>query len=438
MPSERRVCVITGAGPDPPQSPILTGKRIVRDNGIFVARSKFFSILLLVLAEIATMSLWFVSAAILPEITAAARLSPAWQAALSSAVQVGFVVGAVTLAVLGVADRYDPRRVIATSALIGAAANLALLVVPLGGMPAVALRAITGACLAGVYPVGMKIAVGWGSRDRGFLVGLLVGALTLGTASPHLIAYWGGADWRITVAVASALAAAGGVLVLATGLGPLHARAASFDPGAIRLAWTNRNIRLAYIGYLGHMWELYAFWAWVGAAAAASYVTTLGADEAGRLAKLTAFLAIALGGLACVPAGVLADRIGKARVAQWAMILSGSAALATAFSFGGTLWLTFALMLAWGIAVIPDSAQFSALVADAAPPERAGSLMTFQTALGFTLTVFTVQATPSVADLMGWPVTLALLGIGPAIGAEAMRRLVARRRVEAAMPAIPR
>ena len=382
-----------------------------------VARTKALSILLLLIGETATMSLWFVSAAILPEITAEAGLHPTWQAALSSGVQAGFVIGALTLAILGVADRYDPRRVIAVSALIGAASNLALLVVPLDGVVAVGLRVLTGASLAGVYPVGMKIAVGWGSRDRGFLVGMLIGALTVGTAAPHLISYLGDGDWRMTVMVASALAAA-------AGLGPLHAPAPTFDPKSIRLAWTNREIRLAYAGYFGHMWELYAFWAWVGAAAAASYGATMGAEEAGRLAKLTAFLAIGLGGFACVPAGMLADRIGKARVAQWAMILSGGAALATALSFGEAAWATFALMLFWGMAVVPDSAQFSALVADAAPDERAGSLMTFQTALGFTLTAFTVQVVPTVVELAGWPATLALMALGPAFGVEAMRRLI--------------
>ena len=391
------------------------------------ARTKTLSIVLLLIGETAAMSLWFVSAAILPEITAEAGLSAVWQAALSSGVQAGFVIGALTLAILGVADRYDPRRVIAVSALVGAASNLALLAIPLNGVVAVGLRVLTGASLAGVYPVGMKIAVGWGTKDRGFLVGMLIGALTVGTAAPHLISYLGGADWRMTVMAASALAAAGGLSVLAAGLGPLHAPAPTFDATAIGLAWSNRDIRLAYAGYLGHMWELYAFWAWVGAAAAASYGATMGAEEAGRLAKLTAFLAIGLGGLACAPVGVLADRIGKARVAQWAMILSAGAALASALSFGGAPWTTFALLLFWGIAVIPDSAQFSALVADAAPDERAGSLMTLQTALGFTLTAFTVQVVPTVVEAAGWPVTLALMALGPALGVEAMRRLIDRK-----------
>jgi MFS family permease len=389
-------------------------------------RSKRASVGLLALAQVLAMSLWFVSAAILPELTAEAGLGPGRAAALSSAVQIGFVLGALALAIHGTADRHDPRRVLAISALIAAAANLALLATPPGGAAQVALRLFTGAALAGVYPVGMKIAVGWGTRDRGLLVGLLVGALTVGSAMPHLLAWTGGAEWRTTVALASGLAAAGGLLVLGIGLGPHHARAAAFDPGALRLAWTDRRIRLAFAGYLGHMWELYAFWAWIAAAATAAFALPLG-EAAPDAARLLAFAAIALGGVLCVPAGALADRIGKARVAQGAMIVSGSAALLTALTLGGPLWLTMALVLLWGAAVIPDSAQFSALVADAAPPDRAGSLMTFQTALGFTLTFFTVQATPAVATLIGWPATLGLMALGPALGVVAMQRLIRLR-----------
>ena len=385
--------------------------------------SKGYSIGLLVLAEIAGMSLWFASTAVLPEMAREGAIGATVQAMLSSGVQAGFVLGALAVAVTGVADRFDPRRVFALAALAAAAANAGLLVAPLGSAAAVALRVATGALLAGVYPVGMKIAVGWGTRDRGFLVGLLVGALTVGTALPHLMAFFGGADWRLTIAVTSAAAAAGGLAILVVGLGPHHQRAAVFDPGAIAVAWTDRRIRLAILGYLGHMWELYAMWAWIGVAAAASYAMTLDPMEAGRLAKLTAFLAIGLGGVFSVPAGVLADRIGKAEVTIIAMALSGLAGLATALTFGGWVWLTFALILVWGLAVVPDSAQFSALVADAAPPHLVGSLMTLQTALGFTLTIATVQATPIVAAAIGWPGVLAALAVGPALGIVAMAPL---------------
>jgi MFS family permease len=380
------------------------------------------SILFLLLAEIGAMSLWFVSAAILPEMRAEMPMSPGRAAALSSAVQIGFVLGALGFALHGTADRFDPRRVFAMSALVGALANAALLVTPIGGVAQVVLRAVTGAALAGVYPVGMKIVVGWSVERRGLLIGLLVSALTLGSASPHLIAVFGGADWQATVVVASLLAALAAVLALGASLGPHHARAPRLDVGALALAWRSRPIRLAYGGYLGHMWELYAFWAWIGVAALAAFTEALG-DGAAPAARLVTFAAIALGGVACVPAGWLADRIGKARVAQAAMVLSASAAVATALSFGGPVWLTATLIVLWGIAVIPDSAQFSALVADAAPPERAGSLLTFQTALGFLLTAVIVQVVPMVAAAVGWPWTLALMGLGPVAGAAAMRRL---------------
>jgi MFS family permease len=387
-------------------------------------RSKLRSITLLTLAEVAAMSLWFATAAALPDMVREAAISPARQALLSSGVQAGFVVGALTVAASGLADRFDPRRVFALCAILAAIASLALLAAPIGGNLAIALRVLTGALLAGVYPVGMKIAVGWGTKDRGLLVGLLVGALTLGSALPHLTAYLGGAEWRAMIVSTSALAVVAGLLVLPCGLGPHHAWAPRFTMRAVHLAWSDRRIRLTYLGYLGHMWELYAMWAWIAAAAAVSYSAGLGGAEATRLAKLTAFFAIGLGGLACVPAGALADRLGKAQVTIIAMAVSGSAALATAASFGGPIWLTLGLIVIWGIFVIPDSAQFSALVADAAPPDMAGSLMTLQTALGFLLTVATVQATPLLAAHFGWPIILAGLALGPAAGILAMWRLL--------------
>ena len=391
------------------------------------ARSKRTSILTLVIAEMAGMSPWFTSAAVLPDMVREGGIDPFHQALLSTGVQAGFVVGALVVAISGIADRIDPRRVFAVSAIAAALANAVLLVAPLGGVLAISARFATGALLAGVYPVGMKIAVGWGTRDRGFLVGLLVGALTLGNGTPYLAAFLGGADWRWAVSAVSIVACVGGLLVLATGLGPHHAHSSRFEPGAIRLAWTDRRIRDAYFGYFGHMWELFAMWAWVGVAATASYEATLDSASAVSLAKLTAFLAIGLGGLACVVAGVAADRIGKAEVTIIAMAASGVAALLTAATFGGPVWLTFALVVIWGIAVIPDSAQFSALVADAAPPHLAGSLLTFQTALGFTLTIVTVQVTPVAAAAFGWPVVLAAMALGPAVGIFAMLPLRRKR-----------
>ncbi|NIA71127.1 MFS transporter [Pelagibius litoralis] len=388
---------------------------------------KFRSITLLLIAELAAMSLWFVSAAILPDMLREAELSSARQAALSSGVQAGFVIGALASAIFGIPDRYDPRRVFAACALAAGAANAVLLFVPPGSSAAIVARVATGALLAGVYPVGMKIVVGWGKDDRGFLVGILVAALTLGSASPYLIALSGGADWRITVAAASLASLFAGILCLGVGLGSHHGRAQRFDPKVIVAAWTNRRVRLAYIGYLGHMWELYAMWAWIAAATAISYSVTLPSAEAEQLSKLTAFVAIGAGSLTCVVAGIAADRIGKARIAIIAMAVSGASAVAAGVTFGGPVWLTFVIVVIWGISIIPDSAQFSALVADASPPEQAGSLMTFQTALGFALTFVTVQVTPVLAANFGWPLVLIALAAGPAVGILAMARLQAMR-----------
>ncbi|MCA0920375.1 MFS transporter [Pseudooceanicola nanhaiensis] len=380
------------------------------------------SLALLVCAEMAAMSLWFVSAAILPEMQAEASLTPGRAAALSSAVQLGFVLGALGFAIHGTPDRYDPRRVMAVAACLGALANAGLLITPVGGATQVALRGLTGVALAGVYPVGMKIAVGWSQRRRGLLVGILVCALTLGSAAPHALALAGGAEWRFTVMAASLLALLAAFLILFTRLGPHHATAPRFDPSALRLVWQRPRLRLAYAGYLCHMWELYGLWAWLAVALSVSFAPHLG-EGAPAAARLLSFAAIALGGVLCIPAGAMADRWGKARVAGVCLAGSASAAFVTAAGFGGAPWVTVVSVLIWGALVIPDSALFSALVADAAPPDRAGSLMTFQTALGFLLTTFTVQGAPLVASALGWPATLALLGVGPVLGVEAMRRL---------------
>ena len=380
------------------------------------------SVTLLIIAEIAAMSLWFVSAAILPDMSRETNLSDGVKAAMSAAVQGGFVIGALVSAVLGLADRFDPRHVLALFAVLAAIAN-ALMLVATPGIEFVVLRGLTGAFLAGVYPVGMKIAVGWSQRSRGLLVGLLVGGLTLGSAAPHLLSFLGGADWRVTVAIASALSVIGALLVLKTENGPFHSSQSQFDAKALTEAWTNQSIRRAYGGYLGHMWELYAMWAWISVALAVSFTHQMPQAQAEDLAKITTFVVIGLGAISCPLAGLVADRIGKAELTIIAMAISGLSAILFALTFGGAIWLTIAIAILWGIFIIPDSAQFSALVADHAPADKAGSLMTFQTALGFTLTTITVQLTPLVVAKIGWPLLMASLALGPAFGIYSMWKL---------------
>ena len=388
--------------------------------------NRSFSISVLILSQIAVLAVWFSSAAVFAEMSAEAGISTAELAWLSTATQVGFGAGALVFGLAGWADRYDPRKVYAISALLSATANGLLLIAPIGGSEAFVLRFLTGAFLAGVYPVGMKIAVGWTLKNRALLVGALVGALTLGSAVPHLIAFAGGADWRVTIWVSSGVAVLGGLSMLSVGLGPYHARAPRLNLAVVFTAWTNPRIRYAILGYVGHMWELYAFWAWVGVIAGTSFAAS-GADPDGSLAKLTAFLAIALGGFVCIPAGWLADRFGKAQVAAAVMGLSCGSALLASVAYGGPAWIMIVVLIVWGLTVVPDSALFSTLVADAAPPERVGSIMTIQTAIGFLLTAVTVQLTPIAAAALGWPVVLAIMAIGPALGVLAMRALMQMR-----------
>lgn len=380
------------------------------------------------------MGLWFVSSAILPELLAQSEIGPIRQAALTSAVQAGFVIGALAIAFSGIADRWDPRRVIFASAVLAAVSSALLVVTTPGSTAQIALRMLTGIGLAGVYPVGMKLVVGWGIKDRGLLVALLVAALTLGSSTPYLLAFLGGSNVTAIILVSAFVALIGTTPILWSGLGPHHKKAPKFDPTAIPRALRNEKARLAILGYLGHMWELYAFWAWLAVAATASFTLQMSADEAKSLGAMTAFLAIALGALCCIPAGYFADIHGKALIALVCLVMSTGFALLLAIVYGESPWLVMICLIAWGMAIIPDSAQFSALVADALPPEDAGSIMTFQTALGFTLTIATIQLVPFAAAQLGWPVTFVLMAVGPLLGCFAMVRLM---RLWAATPRLP-
>jgi MFS family permease len=387
------------------------------------ATSKRASVTIIAICQVAAMALWFSASAVTPALAAEFHLSNFSQAALTSGVQAGFVLGCLVSAILGLPDRVDARRLFAASAAVGALANALLLAVNPASPAAPLLRVVTGVCMAGVYPVGMRLVATWAKGDMGLMVGILVGALTLGSASPHLFNAFGGVDWRPTLAVSSASALAAALVIGFAGVGPNRAPPPRFDPRAVLGAWRDVPLRLANLGYLGHMWELYAMWAWIGAFLNASFALSLPPGTAQVAARLAAFATIASGAVGCVAAGLLADRIGRTTVTIIAMAVSGSCAAIIGLFYGGSPGVLVLICVIWGISIVADSAQFSASIAELADPARVGTMLTLQTALGFTLTLVTIHLLPHFVDAMGWRYAFLPLAIGPAVGVWAMARL---------------
>ncbi|MES3000728.1 MAG: MFS transporter [Pseudomonadota bacterium] len=383
------------------------------------------SLAILVACEVLAMTVWFSSASVVATVQRTQDVSPQEIALLTSAIQAGFVLGTLTSALLFLADRFDPRRLFMMSALVAAVATGLLAFLPPTGVTVYALRLVAGMCMAGVYPVGMRLAATWADGDLGLLIGLLVGALTFGSASPHLLAALGGADWRVVYGVAAACSAVAGGAILLCGVGPNIKRAAAIDLRKFTQAWRKPAVRLANLGYFGHMWELYAMWAWLAVFLQASF-TASGMAAPATAASLLTFATIAAGALGAWGGGFLADRVGRTAVTIGAMAMSGGCALAMGWLLGAPLWIVAAVALVWGVTIIADSAQFSASIAELSEPDSVGTLLTVQTCAGFLLTLVSIHLVPHVVEAAGWRGAFTMLAVGPALGCVAMWRLRGR------------
>lgn len=387
---------------------------------------------LLGFSELAGMSLWFSASAVTPQLRALWHLTTAESAWLTTIVQLGFVCGTAVVAILNLADVVPSGRLFSISALLGATVNAAILAAPGYGY-AIVLRFLTGFFLAGVYPPAMKMIATWFRSERGLAIGVIVGALTIGKATPYLVRALPHVGLRpvvLTSSVGALLAAVAVAIGYRDGPYPFAAR---------RFSWRHvtdvvrvREWRLATGSYLGHMFELYAFWTWIPSFLAASVAAHAGGRfRAPRLISLLAFTTIAIGGLGSVWGGLFADKRGRERLVSISLLVSGSCCILSGVLFGGPLWVLGALAMTWGFFVIADSAQFSTLVTESVPPHTVGTALTIQTSLGFLLTMLPMQLVPLVAQSVGWRWGFVFLAIGPVIGIAAIRRLA---EVRAAQP----
>ena len=377
-------------------------------------------------ALILSMTTWFSATAILADLRTQFDLSEGAASWLTNAVQLGFVVAALGFAVSGIVDALPIRGLMSGCALLAAAANASLLVVPDAAWLFIA-RFITGAALAGVYPPALKLIASWFIRGRGLAMGAAVGALTLGSSAPYLVRALGTAvDWRLVVVVSSVAALAGAFAIFAfVAEGPYAAQRPKFELSRFATVLRDPVLLLANLGYFGHMWELYAMWGWF-----LSYAREAHA-RAGLSPALLTFLVIGIGALGCVGGGLLADRIGRTGTTALMMLISGSCALAIGFAYDGPSWLFVAIAFVWGFSVIADSAQFSAMATELATPSTIGAALALQVGIGFALTIVSIRLAPVLAAHIGWRWTFTMLAPGPYIGAAAMLALRAMPRARA-------
>ncbi len=362
------------------------------------------------------LSLWFSASAVINDLTDRWGLTEADKPWVSAAVPAGFAAGALISAVLGISDRFPARKLFMISALAGALANSLLLFAdhPFIG---ILLRFVTGAALAGVYPVAVKVLTLWFPKHRGLAIGIVIGALTLGSALPHLLAALTmNVDWRGVILLSSILSVLSAVIMIRfVRDAPQQGAPSVFSVNMIGKVLRNKPVMLANYGYFGHMWELYAMWTWLPL-----FMAEGGLAHASFLSFVTIGLAGAAG---CVLGGLLADKVGRARLTIWAMGVSAVCTFVIGFTFEHSLLLMMVVASIWGCSIIADSAQFSAAVSEFAEGDYLGTALTFQMSIGFLLTIISINLVSWIQVHAGWEWAFFVLGIGPVLGIASMHRL---------------
>ena len=369
------------------------------------------------LSELFALSLWFSASVIAPELIEIWNLSPTSEAWLSASVPIGFVIGALFSSYFGFADRFNPRKVFATSVFLGAIWNALLILVDYAFF-GILLRILTGITLAGVYPIAVKILSQWFPQKRGFAIGILIAALTLGSSLPHfVILFFSSLNWKLVIICTSVLALLSAIIVTyILEDAPIMSEKSPFSLKLIKKVVTNKPVMLANYGYFGHMWELYAMWTWLPAFLTASF-SAYSPELPHWFIALSSFISIGIaGGLGCVVGGLISDKIGRANLTIISMFISAICSILIGFTFGQFIWITLIISMIWGMSVISDSAQFSAAVSEIAEVEYVGTALTFQMCIGFLITIFSINLIPIIQRIVGWEWVFTILAIGPILG----------------------
>lgn len=369
------------------------------------------------LSELFALSLWFSASVIAPELIEVWNLSSNSEAWLSTSVPIGFVIGALFSSYFGVADRFNPRKVFAVSVFLGAILNALLILVDYAFF-GILLRILTGMTLAGVYPIAVKILSQWFPKKRGFAIGILIAALTLGSSLPHfVIMFFSSLNWKLVIICTSVLALLSAIIVTyILEDAPIMSEKSPFSLKLIKKVVTNKPVMLANYGYFGHMWELYAMWTWLPAFLTASF-SAYSPEFPHWFIALSSFISIGIaGGIGCVVGGLISDKIGRANLTIISMFISAICSILIGFTFGQFIWITLIICMIWGMSVISDSAQFSAAVSEIAEVEYVGTALTFQMCIGFLITIFSINLIPIIQRIVGWEWVFTILAIGPILG----------------------